>query len=157
MDAMYAESAASPRRGLGGAMTLRPRCCRDGMTPFQLEASAKAPCTSTTVTSVERDAASAEETSALLVGCRSVSWLGTAEGWRIRQPVRRGPSVAFTARPRTPPQRGCPSLRLTRGGRFWRTVSFDTPPDVTIDDRSTCSQVAASNGPCDRSALRWPQ
>jgi hypothetical protein len=34
---------------------------------------------------------------------------------------------------------------------------FDASPDVAIDDRSTWSQVAVSNGPCDRSALPWPQ
>ena len=38
-----------PRKGLGGARTLTPAACRVGITPAQFEASAKAPCTSTTV------------------------------------------------------------------------------------------------------------
>src|SRR3954471_9291040 len=38
-----------PRKGLGGARTLTPAACRVGINPAQFEASAKAPCTSTTV------------------------------------------------------------------------------------------------------------
>src|SRR6185437_3840688 len=38
-----------PRSGFGGATTCTPSSCRRSTTPFQLEASAKAPCTSTTV------------------------------------------------------------------------------------------------------------
>ena len=38
-----------PRSGFGGAVTWTPAACRRSMTPFQLEASAKAPWTSTTV------------------------------------------------------------------------------------------------------------
>ena len=38
-----------PRRGFGGAVTWIPAAWRSSMTPFQLEASAKAPWTRTTV------------------------------------------------------------------------------------------------------------
>src|SRR6187200_352425 len=38
-----------PRSGFGGATTCTPSFCRRSTTPFQLDASAKAPCTSTTV------------------------------------------------------------------------------------------------------------
>src|ERR1700754_1285188 len=38
-----------PRSGFGGAATSIPAACRRSTTPFQLEASAKAPCTRTTV------------------------------------------------------------------------------------------------------------
>src|SRR5215217_2267337 len=38
-----------PRNGLAGARTSTPAACRMGITPAQFEASAKAPCTSTTV------------------------------------------------------------------------------------------------------------
>lgn len=46
---MYAASPASPRNGLAGAITGYPSCRSRSITPFQLEESAKAPCTSTTV------------------------------------------------------------------------------------------------------------
>src|SRR5919112_4724076 len=46
---MYAASWLIPRNGLAGARTLIPAACRVGMTPAQFEASANAPCTSTTV------------------------------------------------------------------------------------------------------------
>src|SRR6185312_13253664 len=38
-----------PRSGIAGAVTWIPAACRRSMTPFQLEASAKAPWTRTTV------------------------------------------------------------------------------------------------------------
>src|SRR5436190_19270576 len=38
-----------PRSGFGGAVTCTPAACRRSTTPFQLEASAKAPWTRTTV------------------------------------------------------------------------------------------------------------
>ncbi|GAA3783260.1 hypothetical protein GCM10022206_23130 [Streptomyces chiangmaiensis] len=38
-----------PRSGLAGAITGYPSFCNRAITPFQLEASAKPPCTSTTV------------------------------------------------------------------------------------------------------------
>src|SRR3954452_24411041 len=37
-----------PRSGLAGATTVRPLRCKSSTTPFQPDASAKAPCTSTT-------------------------------------------------------------------------------------------------------------
>src|SRR5215203_3361711 len=46
---MYAASWSMPRKGLAGARTATSAACRVGITPAQLEASAKAPCTSTTV------------------------------------------------------------------------------------------------------------
>ena len=49
----YAESATMPRSGFAGAMTATPAAWSRVMTPLQLEASAKAPWTSTT--SVGRD------------------------------------------------------------------------------------------------------
>src|SRR3954469_21616321 len=52
---MYAESVAIPRRGFAGALTATPSACRRSITPFQLEASANAPCTSTTVGDVASD------------------------------------------------------------------------------------------------------
>ena len=39
-----------PRSGFAGAMTLTPFACSRSITPFQLDASANAPWTSTTVT-----------------------------------------------------------------------------------------------------------
>jgi hypothetical protein len=47
--AMYAESIESPRSGFAGAMTGTPFSCSRSITLFQLEPSANAPCTSTTV------------------------------------------------------------------------------------------------------------
>src|SRR5690242_13633480 len=44
-----------PRSGLAGAVTSRPAASSSGMTPFQLEASAKAPCTSTIVGEASSD------------------------------------------------------------------------------------------------------
>ena len=38
-----------PRSGFGAALTSSPRVCRRSTTPLQLEESANAPCTSTTV------------------------------------------------------------------------------------------------------------
>src|SRR5919107_3963602 len=38
-----------PRSGFGGAVTCTPSACSRSITPFQPEASAKAPCTRTTV------------------------------------------------------------------------------------------------------------
>src|SRR5215216_4894490 len=38
-----------PRSGLGGQVTATPAACSRSITPFQPEASAKAPCTSATV------------------------------------------------------------------------------------------------------------
>src|SRR5215207_6427439 len=38
-----------PRRGFGWVVTCVPSACNRSITPFQLEASAKAPCTRTTV------------------------------------------------------------------------------------------------------------
>ena len=38
-----------PRSGFAGAVTFTPLACSRSMTPFQLEPSANAPCTSTTV------------------------------------------------------------------------------------------------------------
>src|SRR5215210_2285381 len=38
-----------PRSGFGGAVTWTPSACSRSITSFQLEASAKAPCTRTTV------------------------------------------------------------------------------------------------------------
>src|SRR4051812_19854107 len=38
-----------PRSGFAGAVACTPSACSRSITPFQLEASAKAPCTSTTV------------------------------------------------------------------------------------------------------------
>src|SRR4249919_3556643 len=49
---MYAESVEIPRSGFAGAVTVTPFACSSSITPFQLDASAKAPCTSTTVGSV---------------------------------------------------------------------------------------------------------
>jgi hypothetical protein len=46
---MYAESLEIPRSGLAGAVTSTPFVCSRSITPFQLEASANAPCTRTTV------------------------------------------------------------------------------------------------------------
>src|SRR3954452_8205480 len=46
---MYAESAAIPRSGFAGAVTGTPLACSRSITPFQLDASANAPWTSTTV------------------------------------------------------------------------------------------------------------
>src|SRR4051794_17263259 len=40
---------AIPRSGFAGALTATPFACRRSITPFQLEASANAPCTNTTV------------------------------------------------------------------------------------------------------------
>ena len=42
-----------PRSGFAGATTAMPSAMRRSTTPFQPEASAKAPCTSTTVTESE--------------------------------------------------------------------------------------------------------
>src|SRR3954468_13819077 len=53
--AIYAESVAIPRSGFAGALTVTPSACRRSITPFQLEASANAPCTSTTVGDVASD------------------------------------------------------------------------------------------------------
>src|SRR3954447_24984178 len=53
--AIYAESVAIPRSGFAGALTATPFACRRSMTPFQLEASANAPCTNTTVGDVASD------------------------------------------------------------------------------------------------------
>src|SRR5438874_10339982 len=47
--ARLAESVAPPRRGLGGASTVKPRSWRRPMTPLHDEASAQAPCSSTIV------------------------------------------------------------------------------------------------------------
>src|SRR3954453_14402157 len=47
--AMYAESLAMPRSGFDGAVTCTPLAWRRSITPFQLDASANAPCTSTTL------------------------------------------------------------------------------------------------------------
>src|SRR4051812_22040729 len=47
--AVYAESCEMPRRGFGGAVTWMPSAWRRSMTPFQLDESAKAPWTRTTV------------------------------------------------------------------------------------------------------------
>ncbi|GAP51261.1 Acyl-CoA carboxylase alpha chain [Streptomyces azureus] len=52
-EATYAASAASPRSGLGGAITGMPWSCSSAMTPIQLAASAKAPWTRTTLGVVE--------------------------------------------------------------------------------------------------------
>src|SRR3954469_1355135 len=52
---MYAESVAIPRRGFAGALTATPSACRRSITPFQLEASANAPCTRTTVGDIASD------------------------------------------------------------------------------------------------------
>src|SRR6476646_214601 len=46
---MYAESAEIPRSGLAGAVTWTPFASNRSITPLQLDASANAPCTSTTV------------------------------------------------------------------------------------------------------------
>src|SRR6187551_3022736 len=46
---MYATSALIPRSGFAGAVTGTPLACNRVITPFQLDASANAPCTSTTV------------------------------------------------------------------------------------------------------------
>src|SRR3954447_13808561 len=53
--AIYAESVAIPRSGFAGALTATPFACRRSITPFQLEASANAPCTNTTVGAVASD------------------------------------------------------------------------------------------------------
>ena len=47
--ATYALLTEMPRSGLAAATTATPRARRRSITPFQLELSAKAPCTSTTV------------------------------------------------------------------------------------------------------------
>jgi hypothetical protein len=47
--ATYALSLEMPRSGLAAAITWMPCAWRRSMTPAQLELSAKAPCTSTTV------------------------------------------------------------------------------------------------------------
>ena len=47
--AMYAESIPIPRRGFAGAVTFTPFASSSSTTPFQLDASAKAPWTRTTV------------------------------------------------------------------------------------------------------------
>src|SRR5262249_2527625 len=47
--AVYAESISIPRSGFAGAVTSTPFSWSRSITPFQLDASAKAPCTSTTV------------------------------------------------------------------------------------------------------------
>src|SRR5256714_14015852 len=47
--ARLAESVAPPRKGLGGASTVKPRSWRPPMTPLHDEASAQAPCSSTIV------------------------------------------------------------------------------------------------------------
>ena len=47
--AVYAESTEMPRSGFAGAVTCTPLACSRSITPFQLEPSANAPCTSTTV------------------------------------------------------------------------------------------------------------
>src|SRR5829696_6001661 len=61
-----------PRSGLAGAVTCTPAACSRSTAPFQLEASAKAPCTSTTVNG------------AAVVGVASVmidsSWVVTTDG-----------------------------------------------------------------------------
>src|SRR3954452_14616537 len=46
---MYAESAAIPRSGFAGAVTGTPLACSRAITPFQLDASANAPWTRTTL------------------------------------------------------------------------------------------------------------
>jgi hypothetical protein len=46
---MYAASPPRLRNGFGGATTVRPLERRSAITPFQLDASANAPCTRNTV------------------------------------------------------------------------------------------------------------
>src|SRR3954470_5814421 len=46
---MYAESVATPRSRFGGPKTVKPWLCSSDATAFQLDASAHAPCTRTTV------------------------------------------------------------------------------------------------------------
>jgi hypothetical protein len=48
-DLREAESLATPRSGIAGAVTGTPLACTRSITPFQLEPSANAPCTNTTV------------------------------------------------------------------------------------------------------------
>src|SRR4029453_915110 len=45
----YAESLTTPRSGIAGAVTWIPAACRRPITPFQLDPSANAPWTRTTV------------------------------------------------------------------------------------------------------------
>src|SRR5918993_5857572 len=71
---MYAASWLMPRNGLAGARTSTPAACRVGITPAQFEASAKAPCTSTTV----RGAAPAVGVAPVMV---DPSWVVTMDGW----------------------------------------------------------------------------
>src|SRR5215203_6898727 len=70
---MYAASWLIPRKGLAGARTSTPAACRVGITPAQFEASAKAPCTSTTV----RGAASAVGVASVMV---DPSWVVMMDG-----------------------------------------------------------------------------
>src|SRR3954452_13646706 len=46
---MYEESMEIPRSGFAGAVTCTPSACSRSITLFQLDPSAKAPCTRTTV------------------------------------------------------------------------------------------------------------
>src|SRR5215207_3961161 len=70
---MYAASWVMPRKGLAGARTSTPAACTVGIAPAQFEASAKAPCTSTTV----RGAASAAGVASVMV---FPSWVVMMDG-----------------------------------------------------------------------------
>jgi hypothetical protein len=48
-EATYGASVVTPRRRFGGVRTVKPWPCSSVETPFQLEPSAQAPCTSTIV------------------------------------------------------------------------------------------------------------
>ena len=61
-----------PRSGFGGAVTVRPFACSRSITPFQLDASAKAPwtrtmvgCVSDMVSSFQRSALNAARSSSV--------------------------------------------------------------------------------------------
>jgi hypothetical protein len=56
-----------PRNGFGGAATCMPAACRRSITPFQLDESAKAPWTSTTVIGEELAVGSDMRTPSLVV------------------------------------------------------------------------------------------
>src|SRR5829696_7798580 len=123
---MWAESIEMPRSGFAGAVTCTPSACSRSTTSFQLEASAKAPCTRTTV----RGAAAVVVSSDMRAPCVSLRCVSSLD-CAFAEPIMPNwaATIVMAGHGRSWPQcqesGGEKGSFLLASGSFGVTVDFD--------------------------------